>query len=138
MTFKLYTNANEIDQWRWSPEFEPHELACPSTGSLLLVPEFMDKLHALRMAYSRPMVITSGYRCPAYNDSLSTTGRDGPHTTGRAVDVLVSGSDAHRLVGIAIHLGFKGIGLKQKGPHNKRFIHLDDLTEGPRPWVWTY
>jgi hypothetical protein len=34
-----------------------------------------------------------------------------------------------------------GIGVAQRGPHDKRFIHLDDLKnseQNPRPWIWSY
>ena len=58
-----------------------------------------------------------------------------------AVDVLVSGEDAHRLIKIAMGQGAKGIGVQQKGPHDKRYLHLDmwsKAPEGLRPWVWSY
>ena len=34
-----------------------------------------------------PLQITSAYRCPSHNDSVSSTGMAGPHTTGLAVDI---------------------------------------------------
>jgi hypothetical protein len=71
---------------------------------------------------------------------VSSTGKTGPHTKRKAVDLVISGADALRLYDIARKHGMSGIGLSQKGPHNKRFIHIDALTpaEGPRPTVWTY
>lgn len=100
--------------------------------------EFMGRLQAVREAYGKPMRITSGYRCPTHNSNVSSTGENGPHTTGRAADVAVSGNDAHRLLAIALEQGMTGVGVKQKGPHGGRFIHLDNLTEGARPWCWSY
>ena len=47
----------------------------------------------------------------------------------------------YRLIRIAIEAGMTGIGISQRGPHEKRFIHLDDMDnsgEHPRPWVWSY
>ena len=37
-------------------------------------------------------------------------------------------------------MGMTGIGIKQHGPHNKRFIHLDNLDNSthPRPTIWSY
>jgi zinc D-Ala-D-Ala carboxypeptidase len=102
-------------------------------------PAFMDSLEQLRSAYGKPMPITSGYRCPKHNAAVSNTGGDGPHTTGRAADIGVRGSDAKRLLSEALKLGFTGIGINQKG--NARFIHVDDLPNGatcPRPTVWSY
>jgi len=83
------------------------------------------------------MRISSGYRCPAYNDAQSTTGRNGPHTVG-AVDVLISGSDAWDLIRAAMDLGWYGLGVRQHGDIGERFVHLDRLESGPRPWIWSY
>lgn len=103
-----------------------------------MVDAFMDRLEDLRVAYGRPMSLSSAYRCAAHNAAVSSTGTDGPHTTGRAVDVLVSGPEAFKLIQLAVSRGFTGIGVKQKG--DGRFIHLDDLPDGshPRPRIWSY
>lgn len=102
---------------------------------------FMALLQRLRDVYG-PISITSGYRCPAHNASVSSTGLTGPHTTGKAVDARVSGHNAHRLLKLALAAGFSGVGINQKGAHGSRFIHLDTLQDGeggaPRPTVWSY
>ncbi len=125
--------------WRW-PNFSIDELKCHHCGAHILVPEFMDLLQAVRTEYGKPMKITSGYRCSAHNAAVSSTGLAGPHTTGQAVDISCSGADAYKLVSLALKHGFTGIGVSQKGPHDKRFIHLDTLKlpNYPRPNVWTY
>lgn len=101
---------------------------------------FRAKLNALRERCGFPLPVTSAYRTPDENAALSTTGRDGPHTTGRAVDIAVSGERAFILLKYALEAGFTGIGLRQHGPLAKRFVHLDDLggPEFPRPRPWTY
>jgi len=103
---------------------------------------FLKKLDRTRTLLGFPLIVTSGYRCPDHNDSVSSTGRNGPHTTGRAVDLAVFGYQAYALLR---HVGgtpdFGGIGLKQHGAHDSRFIHLDDLEPSDgrfRPTVWTY
>lgn len=104
-------------------------------------PAFMARLEDLRRRFARQMPLSSAYRCPTYNAQLSRTGQGGPHTTGRAIDVLVAYGKAYDLLGLALTYGFTGIGIKQKGHPNKRFLHLDDLTEAdgfPRPLIWTY
>lgn len=101
----------------------------------------MDKLQALRDACQMALPVTSGYRSPAHNAAVSHTGETGPHTTGRAVDLNVFGFKAFRIMALAPTLGFTGIGLDQKGPSEKRIIHLDDLPAAdgqPRPCVWSY
>ena len=113
---------------------------CGSDGSEM-APEFLYKLDDLRERCGFPFVISSGYRCPAYNSKISSTGEDGPHTTGRAADVALSGPRVVKLVHLASSVEcMKGIGINQRGDHAKRFVHLDDLTEPhhPRPRVWTY
>lgn len=125
-------------KWRW-PNFSIDEFKCKHCGEHVLDDEFMDKLQALRVEYGKPMKVTSGYRCPEHNSTVSSTGYSGPHTTGRAVDIACAGLDAYNLVYTAIKHGFTGIGIAQKGPHESRFIHLDTLMEDhARPWLWTY
>lgn len=126
--------------WRW-PNFSPQELACKGSGSILIVPETLDRLQMLRDQVG-PLAVSSGYRSPAHNNAVSRTGHDGPHTTGRAFDLKVSHGTSFEVLAIAPGLGFTGIGVRQKGPRAGRFIHLDDLgnedTKGPRPTVWSY
>lgn len=130
--------------WAEIKHFKPAEFACRcgdcrSDGKEMDT-EFIAKLDQLRERSGKAMIITSGYRCPAYNKRISSTGFDGPHTTGRAADVLVSGEDAFHLVQQCVLGGWMtGIGINQKGPYEKRFIHLDDLPPAHgRPRVWTY
>lgn len=102
---------------------------------------FLARLDAVREAAGVPLRLTSAYRTPAHNAAVSATGATGPHTTGRAVDIAIAGEDVFRLVGAAILCGMTGIGLRQAGPVEKRFVHLDDLTADrgyPRPRIWTY
>lgn len=113
-----------------------HDPPCVGAGALLILPDFVSKLDALRAAYGRPLGVTSWYRSPVHNAKVSSTGTGGPHTTGRAVDFAVSGADAYRLLRLACEQGFTGIGVSQKGAG--RFLHLDDLETAGRPWIWSY
>ena len=113
---------------------------CDSDGSEM-VPEFLYKLDDLRERCGFPFIVTSGYRCPAYNDRIASTGRDGPHTTGQAADIGVAFGQAYLLLMQAMRAEhFSGIGINQKGETRKRFVHLDTLpaTGNNRPRVWTY
>lgn len=133
--------SSTLDWTRW-PNFSAGEFACRGTGLAMMHPEFMDRLQALRTEFAAPMRITSGYRSPVYNALVSKTGASGPHTTGRAADVAVSGGSALRLVQLALKHGFTGIGVAQKGVRASRYIHLDDLRETDgfpaRPNIWSY
>jgi uncharacterized protein YcbK (DUF882 family) len=127
--------------WRWT-FFKPEEAVCKGTGKLLIVPEFIDRLELIRQKANFSFVISSWYRDPEHNKSVSATqSLTGPHTTGRAVDIVCSGVRALLLVDLAREYGFTGIGVSQKGLVEKRFIHIDDLpnAEGqPRPHIWSY
>jgi len=121
---------------RW-PNFTEAEFRCKGNGECRMDEDFLDRLQYLRNRFGRPMPVTSGYRSPEYNAKVSTTGTAGPHTTGKAADIRVSGKDAYDLIKLAIEAGFRGIGISQKGAHASRFIHLDMVDAG-RPTVWSY
>ena len=128
------------DFWTW-PHFTPAEFRCRGSGRLVVARDFMDRLERLRVVFGRPMVVNSGYRSPAYNDRISSSGPAGPHTTGRAGDFSVAGIDAWDLAGLARATGFTGIGVMQRGDWAGRYLHLDDLGPSPRrprPRLWSY
>jgi uncharacterized protein YcbK (DUF882 family) len=149
--FKNWHDAEK--QWQkkfdksW-PNFSIKEIAQRSAGwekgitPVVIIPDTMDKLQLLRNWCGFPLRITSGYRSPEYNDKVSGTGKDGPHTTGRAFDIACYGESALKVIYFAHKIGFTGIGVKQSGPFPFRFVHVDDLegheTKGPRPWIWSY
>lgn len=120
--------------------FTRAELACKHTGKCEMDPAFMERLIRLRERMSRPLVISSGYRDRTHPAEAAKT-TTGAHQQGRAVDIAITGGDALRLIGLALDLGFTGVGVKQHGPHAGRFIHLDTCSAGanqPRPTIWSY
>ena len=119
--------------------FTESEFACKHCGANRMNPAFLSMVDDLRHRCGFALPVTSGYRCPVHNQAVSTTGPNGPHTTGMAVDIGVSRSRAHDVLRHAMAMGFTGIGVQQKGA--TRFIHLDMLREpqhAPRPSVWSY
>ena len=126
-------------QFTGTKNFKPADVDCQCGCGMLPDDEFMRKVQVLRDVVGFPMKVTSGARCPAHNDKVSSTGLTGPHTTGRAIDFEVSYAQAFYVVSAAMKLGFSGIGVQQKG--QGRFIHVDDLPNKPgqpRPTVWSY
>jgi len=130
----------------WTPSETPYfsaiEMQCKcGCARADMDGDFMAALQALREVLG-PLDVSSGFRCPAYNARISTTGSNGPHTTGRAADLRVQGHRAYALIGAAQAQGMTGLGVSQKGPHAARFVHLDNLpageTGGMRPWLWSY
>ncbi len=123
----------------FTKSFSIAELRCKCGCGLLPSRQFMERVQELRDMMGIPFVVTSAMRCPAHNSKVSRTGLNGPHTTGRAIDIAMQGKDALTLVRLALAQNFTGIGVRHKG--YSRFIHLDDRPPGegrPRPTIWSY
>jgi len=118
--------------------FTKEELTCKHCEEYSMSDEFMQKLDQLREDMGFPFKITSAYRCPEHPiEARKKTA--GAHTTGKAIDIGVSGNEAYILIEAAIRDNFTGIGINQKG--EGRFIHLDIIPHAPsspRPWIWSY
>ena len=124
--------------WNTSTYFSQYEFKCSHTGKCDMNPEFIDKLNDLRLAFGKPMTITSVFRDVTHPIEAKKK-TPGAHTTGCAADIAVSREDAFDLLSLALTKGFTGIGIQQKG--SGRFIHLDTLKnspERPRPTIWSY
>lgn len=123
--------------WR---HFHLDEFACRcNCGKNLIDHQFVTELDELRHRLGYPLVISSGYRCPDHNAKVSSTGRTGPHTSGRAADIAIDRTRAYEVLQTALLMNFTGIGVQQKGA--SRFLHLDNLPNAPgqpRPVVWSY
>lgn len=121
--------------------FKLSEFDCNCCGGNMIDHELVALLDAGRERLAFPFRVRSGYRCPAHNDRVSSTGLNGPHTTGKAVDIGVLGREAFELLQWAMESRrFTGIGVSQKGMHERRFIHLDMLADPARfrPTIWSY
>lgn len=110
-------------------------LKCPCCGERGMNERFMMMLDELRAGVGFAFNITSGFRCPDYNSKLSSTGRTGPHTYGRAVDISATSRQKYLIMAAARDFGWSRFGI------GKNFIHVDSLNEadGFTPEViWTY
>lgn len=117
--------------------FDRDDFKCSHCGENQTEDAFIGSLDMLRERVGFPLIVTSGYRCPEYNKKVSSTGLNGPHTTGRAVDLAVSHDKAYFVLQQAFVMGFTGVGVKGHGA--SRFIHLDMITDPEkRPRVWSY
>lgn len=122
-----------IKDWTDFKYFKELEFKCHHCDKCEMDYDFVEKLDTVRSIVGFPLRVSSGYRCPEHNMAVSDTGPNGPHTTGKAADILLHGQQARDFLTIAVKF-FPGIGVKQKGIHTTRFIHVDDL--GSR--LWTY
>lgn len=125
--------------------FSPQELRCRCDNcesmGVEMKPELMEPLIVLRETMRMPFLVSSAYRCPAHNNKVSTTGLNGPHTTGLAIDIVIGSTPAYHFLEEAYAMkAFTGIGIKQKEAW--RFIHLDVLdpvkSHLKRPMIWSY
>ena len=130
--------------WDLYPNFHHHEFSCTCCGVASMDPTFLNRLQELRTLLAFPLYINSGFRCAKHNRAV---GGGLPHTLGKAADIAIAGRRAHKLIDVAIFLDFSGIGVRQHGLYDRRFIHLDTLTSqdfedndviGERPWIWSY
>ena len=117
--------------------FTSEELACKCCGKQNFDENFLALLNELRETCGFPFVISSAYRCSDHPAEASKK-QLGAHTTGKAVDILVYGDRAQKLLQAALNAGIQRIGISQKGDIKSRFIHLDVCNDLPSPAIWSY
>ena len=127
---------NEPSDWRESWEnFSPDEVKCSHCGELKIHEDIMDLLQEARNDLG-PLSITSGYRCSEHNNKISSTGPNGPHTTGKALDISVKDSKHRKELITYFAPKVTGLGIA------KSFIHIDLLNADDgfevRPNSWVY
>lgn len=132
--------ARGISDWASGSTAEPpkknyfteEETACKHCGKN---PEggmnkvHMQKLNQLREMCGKPLIISSGYRCPVHNANVGGV-PNSEHTKGCATDILVpDGMTVYELAKMAEDIGFDGIG---KYP-TSGFVHVDCRDNGRNP-----
>ena len=129
--------------WSKIKYFSKSELECScGCGKADMDEYFMLTLDNLRESYGHPIFLSSGYRCPEHNAAIGGV-KGSYHTLGVAVDISIYGKYAYDLLKLIFDMGFEGVGIAQKGPYNKRFIHIDkgfiaNSQTKKRPAVFTY
>jgi len=135
----MITSADQWDSERWS-NFTPDEFKCSHCGELKISPVILDFVQAYRQIKGSGVSITSGYRCPEHNNSVSSTGAEGPHTTGIAIDISTNTQTQYGLIRFAMNYNPQAMGIGVA----KTFTHIDFLTAdlgdkyAVRPNVWKY
>lgn len=116
-----------MDNWRWE-NFKPVEMRCKGDNKLMIDPASMDKLQDLRELIGKPMRVTSAYRSPAYNATLSGAAKNSQHLKAKAFDIPMAGHDPSQFEAAARAVGFTGFGFYE----GSDFIHID--TGPKREW----
>ena len=117
----------------FSPDSDPKLFSCPC-GSCDYKPtkRLLDCLDETRGRAGVPFVISSGPRCPAYNQSIGGAPFS-EHMDGDGADVACYDSRTRFLIiQAAIHSGINRIGIA------KTFVHLGVSPSNDQDVVWVY
>jgi uncharacterized protein YcbK (DUF882 family) len=113
--------------------FTPRELRCKCNSCIGMIKELLlVKLDQLRMSMDRPLIINSGFRCPAHNKAVGGE-EHSYHMQGLAVDISTAGwapGEREKLIAYAKDYDFTGIGI------GSNFIHLDIRPGTPKKWTY--
>ena len=114
--------------------FTREEFACKCGacgGQVEMDEVFLRRLQDARDVAGHPFRITSGYRCPAHEESVKRP--TSSHTLGRAVDISTPDSRRkHSVVRSLIRVGLNRIGV------GSDFVHVDGDEDKAGNVLWTY
>ena len=132
----MSTYISEQSEWKeeWK-NFVLDEFKCSCCSKVKMDAAIIDLVQNARNELG-PLSITSAYRCPSHNASVSSTGEAGPHTTGHSLDISVKDSQHRKELIDYFATKVTGLGIA------KSFIHIDNLTHehgfSMRPNAWKY
>lgn len=118
------TNHIRIAEYFYLDEFQ-----CPCCQQAMLYSLLLEKLIELRYKIEKPIIITSGYRCPSNNLEVGGV-PNSYHLLGRAADIFVPKMVLTELFQAARNVGFTGIGYYPA----RNFLHLDVRSSNPVCW----
>ena len=116
---------------RLQQHFRAEELSCPCGHCERVVVHWalVELLQRIRWRIGRPIIVTSGYRCPEHNAAVGGT-PSSLHMFGMAADLQCEGLTPQMLADVATECGAGGLGLYP------RHLHVDVGTK--RTWKSTY
>ena len=116
-----------MSEWFVLPEFTKnrhgitnHPTSAYLTNLTILAQNFLDPV---REAVGKPVVITSGYRCPALNVKVGGS-KTSAHLSGEAADFKVEGMTAPELVQVILGLGLPFDQVIAYAPERGGHVHL--------------
>ena len=112
-------HSDRLNDLAISDHFRLREFECPCCHCVRLSPPLLFRLEVLRAIWGRPILITSGYRCPEHNVRVKGSPRS-LHMLGRAADVVVPFGEQEAVIRMAEKANFSSI-----LPYGRRnFLHL--------------
>lgn len=123
----------KINDIRISKDFKLYEFQSPDTCQVLLDPELVMRLQALRDLLGYPVKINSGYRTIEHNKAIN--GKEfSLHLQGKAADIVAEMTPLDHLFHACVWTGFRGIIVYE----DKEFIHVDvragSFVQAPAFW----
>lgn len=117
-------------QKQLSEHFKEWEFRCRCGCNMVMVNvRLVRMLDELRSVLGdKPIIITSGYRCPAHNQAVRGS-PNSQHMKGNAADIVVSGVSPEQVATKAEALKFPGVG------RYPSFTHVDVRPDGPARWI---
>ena len=96
-------------------------------------------LEPLRTLVQKPIVVTSGYRCPALSEAIGSSAKS-QHCVGSAVDIEAFGTSTYDLADLIVtSLDFDQCILEcYTGETNSGWVHVSLVQENNRQEVLTY
>lgn len=117
--------SRAVNDFKIFPHFSLKEFECPCCHQVKLVPYLVYLLEKLREEVNCPVIVTSGYRCPGYNEAVGG-GKRSYHLKGMAADVSVSEINPPELGKLAYQVGFPTVLVYR----SRWFCHLDIRKKG--------
>lgn len=114
------------EQWKLIKHFQPWEFQCKCGKCKRDIKEIMDfrvviTADNLRQMINKPIIVTSGFRCPQHNRFMNPPGAAHSfHMSGMALDLYPVGYDIFQFYKLASNFKhINGIG------RYKNFVHID-------------
>lgn len=111
--------GGSLNNVRVSAHFTLREFECRCCGCVKLDARLLAMLEELRAAWGRPLLLTSGYRCPRHNAAVGGAPRS-LHMAGRAADVRVPFAEQDDFQKCARTVDFTEIIVGKK----KNYVHV--------------
>lgn len=131
-----YVFFDKKEEGALSPHFSMKEFRCQchfnTCSEQKIAQELLDKLEQVRIAYGKPIKVTSGFRCHEHQLALAAGGKEtatgiSQHELGRAADL--SGKDME-LLDKECSTMFPAVG------RANTFIHVDLRNDKKRRWLY--
>jgi uncharacterized protein YcbK (DUF882 family) len=96
----IQTLGKGINDVNLALNFKLQEFECKHCRAVKIDPELVRRLQAMREEIGKPVIINSGYRCPAHNKAIGGA-TNSQHLYGRAADIICPGLAIGQLYAVA-------------------------------------